>query len=56
MARGTRSPVGALEVLDVNAVRRWAVLIRTVFAVRRAEIDALNVFRSRTVTPVPTST
>lgn len=47
MARGTRSPVGALEVLDVNAVRRWAVLIRTVFAVRRAEIDALNVF------PVP---
>jgi hypothetical protein len=47
MARGTRSPVGALEVLDVNAVRRWAVLIRSVFAVRRAEIDALNVF------PVP---
>ena len=47
MARGTRSPVGALEVLDVNAVRRWAVLIRSVFAARRAEIDALNVF------PVP---
>jgi hypothetical protein len=38
---------GALEALDVNAVRRWAVLVRSVFAARRAEIDALNVF------PVP---
>ena len=47
MARGSGSTLGALEVLDVNAVRRWAVLIRSVFAARRAEIDALNVF------PVP---
>jgi len=47
MARGSRSALEALEVLDVNAVRRWAVLIRSVFAARRAEIDALNVF------PVP---
>ncbi|HEU5144574.1 MAG TPA: DAK2 domain-containing protein [Dermatophilaceae bacterium] len=37
----------ALAFLDVNAVRRWAVLIRSVFAARRAEIDAMNVF------PVP---
>jgi hypothetical protein len=37
----------ALGFLDVNAVRRWAVLIRSVFAARRAEIDAMNVF------PVP---
>ncbi|HEX6055095.1 MAG TPA: DAK2 domain-containing protein, partial [Intrasporangium sp.] len=47
MARGSSSALEALEVLDVNAVRRWAVLIRAVFAARRAEIDALNVF------PVP---
>ncbi len=37
----------ALGFLDVNAVRRWAVLIRSVLAARRAEIDAMNVF------PVP---
>ncbi|GAA6526445.1 DAK2 domain-containing protein [Intrasporangium sp. DVR] len=47
MAGGSVSPVGALEALDVNAVRRWAVLVRSVLAARRAEIDALNVF------PVP---
>ncbi|HET8593677.1 MAG TPA: DAK2 domain-containing protein [Intrasporangium sp.] len=40
-------PEEGLEVLDVNAVRRWAVLVRSAFAARRAEIDALNVF------PVP---
>jgi DAK2 domain fusion protein YloV len=38
---------GALSVLDVPAVRRWALLTRSVFAARRVEIDALNVF------PVP---
>jgi DAK2 domain fusion protein YloV len=38
---------GALSVLDVRAVRRWALLTRSVFAARRVEIDALNVF------PVP---
>src|SRR6478609_2410739 len=38
---------GALTVLDVPAVRRWALLTRSVFAARRVEIDALNVF------PVP---
>ena len=38
---------GALAVLDVPAVRRWALLTRSVFAARRVEIDALNVF------PVP---
>ncbi|TQM62540.1 DAK2 domain-containing protein [Humibacillus xanthopallidus] len=38
---------GALPVLDVPAVRRWALLTRSVFAARRVEIDALNVF------PVP---
>ncbi|HET7802008.1 MAG TPA: DAK2 domain-containing protein [Humibacillus xanthopallidus] len=38
---------GALTVLDVPAVRRWALLTRSVFAARRIEIDALNVF------PVP---
>ncbi|MDV3221507.1 DAK2 domain-containing protein [Intrasporangium sp.] len=47
MTSGSLSPVGALEALDVNAVRRWAVLVRSVLAARRAEIDALNVF------PVP---
>ncbi|EWT05360.1 DAK2 domain fusion protein YloV [Intrasporangium chromatireducens Q5-1] len=41
------TPEEGLEVLDVNAVRRWAVLVRSAFAARRAEIDALNVF------PVP---
>lgn len=40
-------PEDRLEVLDVNAVRRWAVLVRSALAARRAEIDALNVF------PVP---
>ena len=35
---------GALSVLDVPAVRRWALLTRSVFASRRVEIDALNVF------------
>lgn len=47
MTGGTLDPVRALEVLDVNAVRRWAVLVRSVLAARRSEIDALNVF------PVP---
>ncbi|MCU1537584.1 MAG: hypothetical protein JWP82_1935, partial [Humibacillus sp.] len=41
------TPEGALRVLDVPAVRRWALLTRSVFAARRVEIDALNVF------PVP---
>jgi DAK2 domain fusion protein YloV len=40
-------PEGALTRLDLVAVRRWAVLTRSLFAARRAEIDALNVF------PVP---
>ncbi len=40
-------PEGALSALDVPAVRRWALLTRSVFAARRVEIDALNVF------PVP---
>jgi DAK2 domain fusion protein YloV len=40
-------PDGALTLLDLVAVRRWAVLTRSLFAARRAEIDALNVF------PVP---
>jgi DAK2 domain fusion protein YloV len=42
-----RLPEGALSLLDLVAVRRWAVLTRSLFAARRAEIDALNVF------PVP---
>ena len=41
------TPEGALSVLDVPAVRRRALLTRSVFAARRVEIDALNVF------PVP---
>jgi uncharacterized protein len=48
--RSPRAPLavpGALAVLDVPAVRRWALLTRSVFAARRVEIDALNVF------PVP---
>ncbi|NUR15419.1 MAG: DAK2 domain-containing protein [Dermatophilaceae bacterium] len=40
-------PDGPLTVLDLVAVRRWAGLTRSLFAARRAEIDALNVF------PVP---
>src|SRR6476660_5232823 len=40
-------PDGPLSLLDLVAVRRWAVLTRAAFAARRAEIDALNVF------PVP---
>ncbi|CAN7308076.1 DAK2 domain-containing protein [Terrabacter sp. LjRoot27] len=40
-------PDGPLSLLDLVAVRRWAVLTRSLFAARRAEIDALNVF------PVP---
>src|SRR5512146_1875413 len=44
---GVPAVPGALTVLDVRAVRRWAVLTRSLFAARRAEIDALNVF------PVP---
>ncbi|WP_076259847.1 DAK2 domain-containing protein [Intrasporangium flavum] len=40
-------PDGALTLLDLVAVRRWAVLTRSLYAARRAEIDALNVF------PVP---
>ena len=45
--RALLPPPGALSVLDVPAVRRWALLTRSVFAARRVEIDALNVF------PVP---
>lgn len=41
------TPEGPLTLLDLVAVRRWAVLTRSLFAARRAEIDALNVF------PVP---
>ena len=41
------TPDEALTLLDADAVRRWAVLIRAGFGERRAEIDALNVF------PVP---
>ncbi|EWT00154.1 DAK2 domain fusion protein YloV [Intrasporangium oryzae NRRL B-24470] len=41
------TPEEALQLLDANAMRRWAVLIRSAYAARRAEIDALNVF------PVP---
>lgn len=41
------TPEEALGSLDVNGVRRWAVLIRSVLAARRAELDAMNVF------PVP---
>ncbi|HET7399244.1 MAG TPA: DAK2 domain-containing protein [Intrasporangium sp.] len=41
------SPEDVLTVLDVPAVRRLAVLVRSALAARRAEIDALNVF------PVP---
>lgn len=44
---GAPASEDTLEVLDVNAVRRWALLVRSAFASRRAEIDALNVF------PVP---
>ncbi|WP_323096903.1 DAK2 domain-containing protein [Intrasporangium sp. YIM S08009] len=40
-------PDGALTLLDLVAVRRWAVLTRSLYAAQRAEIDALNVF------PVP---
>ncbi|MER7071285.1 DAK2 domain-containing protein [Terrabacter sp. NPDC000476] len=40
-------PDGPLTLLDLVAVRRWAVMTRSLFAARRAEIDALNVF------PVP---
>lgn len=36
-----------LEALNAVDARRWAVLTRTAFAARRAEIDALNVY------PVP---
>jgi DAK2 domain fusion protein YloV len=43
----TPLPEGALTLLDLVAVRRWAVLTRSLFAARRTEIDALNVF------PVP---
>lgn len=41
------TPGDSLRVLDVGAVRRWAVLVRAVFGAHRARIDALNVF------PVP---
>ena len=44
---GAAPPDGPLTLLDLVAVRRWAVLTRSLFAARRAEIDALNVF------PVP---
>ena len=47
MPGATPLPEGALTLLDLVAVRRWAVLTRSLFAARRAEIDALNVF------PVP---
>ncbi|NYF97220.1 DAK2 domain-containing protein [Janibacter cremeus] len=36
-----------LEVMDAESVRRWVVVTRAALAVRRAEIDALNVY------PVP---
>jgi DAK2 domain fusion protein YloV len=41
------TPADPLGVLDVGAVRRWAVLVRAVFAAHREQLDALNVF------PVP---
>ncbi len=47
MAGAVPTAEEALGFLDVNAVRRWAVLIRATLAARRAEIDAMNVF------PVP---
>ena len=47
MSGATPPPDGPLTLLDLVAVRRWAVLTRSLFAARRVEIDALNVF------PVP---
>ena len=47
MSGATPPPDGPLTSLDLVAVRRWAVLTRSLFAARRVEIDALNVF------PVP---
>ncbi|WP_347352267.1 DAK2 domain-containing protein [Intrasporangium sp.] len=47
MPAAVPTPEGQLQVLDVNAVRRWAVLVRSGLGAHRAEIDALNVF------PVP---
>lgn len=40
-------PAGPLQRLDLEASRRWAVIMRSLLAVRRDELDALNVF------PVP---
>src|SRR6478752_609194 len=40
-------PEGPLTLLDLVAVRRWAVMTRSLFAARRVGIDAMNVF------PVP---
>jgi DAK2 domain fusion protein YloV len=47
MAGAAPTAEEALAHLDVNAVRRLAVLVRSALAARRAEIDAMNVF------PVP---
>ena len=47
MSGATPPPDGPLTLLDLVAVRRWAVLTRSLFAARRVEIDAMNVF------PVP---
>ena len=47
MSGATPPPDGPLTSLDLVAVRRWAVLTRSLFAARRVEIDAMNVF------PVP---
>ena len=47
MSGDTPPPDGPLTSLDLVAVRRWAVLTRSLFAARRVEIDAMNVF------PVP---
>lgn len=47
MSGAARTAGEALGLLDVNAVRRWAVIMRAALGARRAEIDAMNVF------PVP---
>ena len=47
MSGAARTAGEALGFLDVNAVRRWAVILRAALGARRAEIDAMNVF------PVP---
>ncbi len=47
MGRQSVTGGAVLTVLDAGAARRWAVLARSAFAARRAEIDDLNVY------PVP---